>query len=358
MIARKLTPIMIGSRPTEELETIVSCESAAELRWRTSANKYKELATLTTHINHEKHIIGVAQALNESLQLFMRPVNAFLVGIGAISLFVSSVFLLPITLGVLLAGIGFFAYGTHKFNKESKQKRQEAKEFFELADLKFQAFNTLTQRIRGAIHNLSPAASSGLQNNIWRKTYTTKPTYDKRSMVFESLGAAATPVITLGIAAIAVGSIFQTIGMLTMATFVFTPLGLAIAAGLAITGIAVGIFVGIKHYQSCVNKKLVEAEETKMKFLIREQEAEYRGLEKTHLELKLRQHSKEDIHENLKSAQQVVGGKILAFPSVRTEHAGLRFLGPRFNQVNIPAVAEEQRAAALVATKKDKRKSV
>jgi hypothetical protein len=71
-------------------------------------------------------------------------------------------------------------------------------------------------------------------------------------------------------------------------TFAFTPLGIGIIAALAITGIATGIVVGIKHYQAHVNTKLVEAGKDKAAFLFQEQSMQLANLEKQHLKLKLK----------------------------------------------------------------------
>jgi hypothetical protein len=334
------TKKMIGSRTSKELKTIIACKTAPELSRLVTKEKFTELMALTTSPRHEEHMVSFAQSLDSSLKLFMFPVNTFMVTAGFISLLVSSAYLVPLTLSILAIGLGLFSFGTYKSHKESKGKRKETKEFFELADLKFQAYNELIRRKRGKIQQLSSAAFLNLPNNIWHKVYTAKQGGNKQLMVFESLGAAITPAITLGIAAIAVGSAFQTIGVITMTAFVLTPLGAALAAGIALTGIIIGIFVGVKHYKACVKTALVEAEEKKMKFLLSEQKKEYSLLEKKHLKLKILHQGNENTQQTLQSAQ-IENGKILTFPSAHPEHAGLRFLDSGFRHRRTPKTEEE-----------------
>jgi len=272
---------MFNRYSTQTLQLIIRSKNLKELASHfENTVHFDKLLSFAQHNGDEEKMVSFAQTLDASLKLFVWPMNTFLLGSATLQMMLASVFMLPLTFGALAVGVGLFIWGAIKSSKELDKQKKQVKDFFQLSDLKLKAYAALIERKLAAIWTLNPNVTSKVLHAPV-KTFKNK----KLILFFSSVYAAIMPLVTIASAAVTVGSILQILGYLSLATFVATPIGMGVLAGIGLLALGLALFVGIKHYSASQNKKRVETKMTNKEFELKNFEAEYVRLEKIHQNL-------------------------------------------------------------------------
>lgn len=271
---------MIEKLDTAELAKIIACEDLDKLEQNNNAASLLRLFWQP----RLKHINNKSSALAFAIKKSVGPVETWWLIASVVTMGAVGATAFPLTIIFIASGLLLGAYHYSRSLPRHQREAKETEQFFQWAELKLLVTEELIRRENLHITHLQRELEVSKNMSFIKPVYFSEKIIvskkDKKPSKNTAVlaGMAATGYIAL--TGLAIGSLFDLLGYITIASALGGPIGLGIALGAVLISVGVGMFIAHKNYQTQKSKYAIENKKNTATDLLKEKQQEYALLSK------------------------------------------------------------------------------